>query len=130
MERTRKLEAACSAVGLGCQCDYSHSEPGYKLNLIPTELGADLSLVMTNDDSVLFEVLDQAPSLPGILLEVCKESVSREPIMDLWLPNQACRQYLIHRQDEFWVQTTIPGFVRVATVAEALAILKNQGQAG
>lgn len=127
MALSRKLEEACSAVGLGCQYEESHSEPSYKLNLVPTEQGADLSLVMSNDDSVQCEVLDQSPSLPGILLEVCKETVSREPIMDLWLPNQACRQYLIHRQDEFWVQTTLPGFVRVATVAEALVILKNQG---
>jgi len=127
MSLPRDLEMACTAVGLGCRCELSHSEPRYKLEVVPFQDGENLSLVIRDDGSIVFKVLDHSPSLPGLLLEICEETVCREPVMDLWLPSQARHQHLVHRQGDCWVHSAMPNFIRVGTVAEAMVVLRNRG---
>ncbi len=119
------LPEACRALGLRCRCELSHTEPRFTIDLEQEADGARLALTLRNDDSIVHRVVHCDLEVPGLLLSIAEQTIQREPVMDLWLPQTAEHRYVLFRPADRWRLEALPGLVQAETVREAITGLED-----
>jgi hypothetical protein len=123
MDTCSALHAACGELGLRCRCEYTHLEPRYTITTEQTADGPALHLRLRREPDLDLRLVAHCVETPGLLLEINEETVQREPVMHLWLPERVRHRLLVHRRDGAWSVTPLPAASPARTVTAALAEL-------